>query len=115
MKRFFIVTAVIVMMAAVCISQEYNDINEIIAIVQFHFTGEGGSDWYLLCDKGKGSRHEGTAENPNCVITVSVEDWKAIQSGELNRLDAWSEGKLITDGDLGLMGLLEDMMKEFTE
>jgi len=95
--------------------QEYNDVNDITAVVQFHFTGPGGSDWYLLCDRGKGSRHEGVAENPNCVIRVSTEDWKAIQAGELNRLDAWSTGKLVTDGDLGLMALLEDMMNEFTD
>ena len=94
--------------------QEYTDVNEVTAIVQFHFTGAGGSDWYLLCDKGKGSRHDGVAENPNCVITVSVADWQAIQSGELNRLEAWSTGRLVTDGDLGLMALLEDMMNEFT-
>ena len=94
--------------------QEYTDVNEVTAIVQFHFTGPGGSDWYLRCDKGKGSRHDGVAENPNCVITASVDDWKAIQSGELNRLEAWSTGRLVTDGDLGLLALLEDMMKEFT-
>jgi len=94
--------------------QEYTDVNEVTAIVQFHFTGPGGSDWYLLCDKGKGSKHDGVAQNPNCVIKVSVEDWKAIQSGDLNRLDAWSTGRLITDGDLGLLALLEDMMNEFT-
>ncbi len=95
-------------------AQEKVDINDLTVTVQFHFTGPGGSDWYLLSDKGKGSRHEGTAKNPNCVITVSVEDWKAIQSGELNRLEAWSTGRLVTDGDLGLLALLEDMMKEFT-
>ena len=95
--------------------QDLTDINEITVSVQFHFTGPGGSDWYLISDKGKGTRYDGTIENPNCTITVSVEDWKAIQSGELNRLDAWSTGRLVTDGDLGLLALLEDMMAEFTQ
>ncbi|MFO8102428.1 MAG: phosphotransferase [Dehalococcoidia bacterium] len=94
--------------------KQTSDVSEITATVQFHFTGPGGSEWYLACDKGKGSRHEGEAENPDCIITVSVEDWKAIQSGELNRLEAWSSGRLVTDGDLGLLALLEDMMREFT-
>ena len=95
--------------------QEYTDINEVTATIQFHLTGPGGSDWYLLWDKGKGSRHDGVAENPNCVIKASLEDWKAIQAGEINRLDAWSEGRLVTDGDLGLMGLLEEVINEFAE
>jgi len=95
--------------------QEYTDINEVTAIIQFHLTGPGGSDWYVLWDKGKGSRHEGVADNPNCVIKASLEDWRAIQAGELNRLDAWSGGRLITDGDLGLMGLLEDVINELAQ
>lgn len=89
------------------------DINEVTVTVQFCFAGPGGSDWYLVADKGKGTRHEGFAENPNCTIKVSVEDWKAIQSGQLNRLDAWSTGKLGMIGDIELLALLEDMMAEF--
>jgi len=95
--------------------QEMTDINEITVSVQFHFTGPGGSDWYLISDKGKGIRYDGTIENPNCTIKVTVDDWKSIQSGELNRLDAWSTGRLVTEGDLGLLALLEDMMAEFTQ
>jgi len=95
--------------------KQTSDVSEVTAVVQFHFTGEGGSDWYLRCDCGQGSRHEGIDGNPDCVIKVSMEDWNAIQSGELNRLEAWSTGRLVTDGDIGLLALLEDMMKEFTE
>lgn len=95
--------------------QEMTDINQITVSVQFHFTGPGGSDWYLISDKGKGTRYDGIIENPNCTIKVSIDNWKAIQSGELNQLDAWSTGKLITEGDLGLLALLKDMMAEFTQ
>lgn len=56
--------------------------------VQFHLTGPGGSDWYLVSDKGKASRHEGTAENPNVTVTISAEDWAAIQMRELDRIHA---------------------------
>ena len=95
--------------------QEVTDINQVTVIVQFHFSGAGGGDFYLISDRGKGTRHEGIAENPNCTMKVSVDDWKAIQSGELNRLDAWSTGRLVTDGDLGLMALLEGMISELIQ
>jgi aminoglycoside phosphotransferase (APT) family kinase protein/putative sterol carrier protein len=95
--------------------QEVSDINQITVSVQFHFTGPGGGDWYLISDKGKATRYDGTIENPNCTIKVSVDDWKAIQSGELNQLDAWSTGRLLTEGDLGLLALLKDTMAEFTQ
>ena len=94
--------------------QETTDINQVTVTVQFHFTGPGGSDFYLISEKGTGTRLDGVAENPDSTIRVSVEDWKAIQSGELNRLDAWSTGRLVTEGDLGLLALLEGMISEFT-
>ena len=90
------------------------NLDEITVSVQFRFTGPGGHDWYLVSDKGKGSRHEGTIENPNCTITVSLEDWKAIQRGELNQLDAWSSGRLVTEGDLALLSLLRDVIAELS-
>ncbi|MBW2144987.1 MAG: SCP2 sterol-binding domain-containing protein, partial [Deltaproteobacteria bacterium] len=45
-------------------------------------------------------------------ITVSLEDWQAVQNGELNRLDAWSTGRLVVNGHLGVMTLLEDVIAE---
>jgi aminoglycoside phosphotransferase (APT) family kinase protein/putative sterol carrier protein len=91
------------------------DINEVTVSVQFHLTGPGGSDWYLVCDKGKGARYDGITYRPDCTIKVSAEDWRAIQAGELNQLEAWSTGRLVTEGDLALLSLLQDMMAEFTE
>jgi putative sterol carrier protein len=88
------------------------DLSKDTVSVQILFTGPDGYDWYIVSDKGKATRYEGTTENPNCTITVSLEDWQAIQSGELNRLDAWSSGRLVTDGDLGVMTLLEDVIAE---
>jgi len=88
------------------------DISKDTVSVQIHFTGPGGYDWYIVSDKGKATRSEGTIENPNCTITVSLKDWQAIQDGTLNRLDAWSSGRLVTDGDLGVMTLLEDAIAE---
>ncbi|MBM3131472.1 MAG: hypothetical protein FJZ95_00350 [Chloroflexi bacterium] len=93
---------------------EIKRIEETKAVVQFHFTGPGGSDWYLVSDRGKASRHEGMAKNPDCTIKVSIDDWKAIRRGELNQLDAWSSGRLVTDGDLGLLTLLKEMIDEAT-
>ncbi len=94
--------------------EETANIDEVTVSIQFHFTGAGGYDWYIISDKGKGSRHDGIVENPTCTITASYDDWKAIQSGELNRLEAWSNGRLVTDGDLNVMMQLEDMISEFT-
>ena len=54
-------------------------------------------------------------DDPTCTIKVSLADWKAIQNGELDRLEAWSSGRLVTEGDLNVMVQLEDMISEFTQ
>jgi putative sterol carrier protein len=53
-------------------------------------------------------------ENPSCTIKASLEDWRAIQSGQLNRLEAWSTGRLVTEGDHGLLSLLEDAVAKYS-
>lgn len=70
--------------------------------VQLHLTGPGGRDWYLVADHGKGTRYEGTTDNPDVTVTVSAEDWAAIQSGEMTRSTAWMGGKLNIEGNQAL-------------
>ena len=89
-------------------------IEDVTVSVQFHLTGPGGGDWYLLSEKGKGTRHDGTVGNPNTTLTISAEDWAAIQRGEIDRLHAWTSGKLTIDGDMTLLLQLEDMISKFS-
>lgn len=95
-------------------AEEKVDINQLTVTVQFHFTGPSEYDWYLVSDKGSISRHLGRVENPSCTIKASLEDWRAIQSGQLNRLEAWSTGRLVTEGDHGLLSLLEDAVAKYS-
>jgi putative sterol carrier protein len=88
------------------------NIEEVTVTVQLHLTGPGGSDWYLFSDKGKGTRHEGTAHNPDATCTALAKDWDAIQKGELDRVQAFMSGKLNIEGDLTLMMQLEDMISK---
>jgi aminoglycoside phosphotransferase (APT) family kinase protein/putative sterol carrier protein len=95
--------------------REMTRIEEVTVTVQFHLTGPGGSDWYLVSDRGKGTRHKGTVENPNATLTVSAEDWAAMQRGEIDRLHAWTSGKLKIEGDMTLLLQLEDLISKFSQ
>ncbi len=95
--------------------QETSDISDLKVSVQFHFTGDNGYDWYLISDRGKGKRYKGVTDDPDCTVTTTVNYWKAIQSGELDKLEAWSSGKLNVEGDLNIMTQLEDMISDFTK
>ena len=85
-------------------------LEEVTVTAQFHLTGPGGRDWYLVSDRGKVTVYEGTVENPNVTLTVSAEDWEAIQRGELGRTEAWLTGKLKMEGDMGLLMQLEGVL-----
>jgi aminoglycoside phosphotransferase (APT) family kinase protein/putative sterol carrier protein len=90
-------------------------VEEVTVTVQFHLTGDGGCDWYAVCEKGTATRHEGVVENPNCTLTVSASDWAAIQRGELDRFNAWTGGKMKIDGDMTLMLQLEEAISKLSK
>jgi aminoglycoside phosphotransferase (APT) family kinase protein/putative sterol carrier protein len=90
-------------------------VEEVTVAVQFHLTGDGGCDWYAVCEKGTATRHEGVVANPNCTLTVSAADWAAIQRGELDRFNAWTGGKLKIDGDMTLMLQLEEAISKLSK
>ncbi len=89
-------------------------VEDVTVTVQFHLTGPGGRDWYLVSDRGKGSRHEGTVAQPDCTMTVAATDWAAIQRGEMDRLHAWTGGLLKVDGDMTLLLQLEDLISKMS-
>jgi aminoglycoside phosphotransferase (APT) family kinase protein/putative sterol carrier protein len=89
-------------------------VDAITARIQFHLTGPGGSDWYLVSDHGRLARYEGRVEKPDTVLTVDAADWEAIQRGELNRADAFLGGKLKIEGDVTLLLQLEATIAELS-
>jgi hypothetical protein len=76
--------------------------------VQFHLSGPGGGDWHIISEDGTSERREGIIDAPLCTVRSSFEDWRALQSGELNQLDAWTSGRLKVEGDLNVMIKLKD-------
>jgi len=83
-------------------------IEEVVATVQFHLTGPGGSEWYLVSDHGKVTRHEGVVADPDATVTCPADVWAAIQRGEINRFHAWTSGALTITGDNALVQQLEE-------
>ncbi|MFA5367310.1 MAG: SCP2 sterol-binding domain-containing protein, partial [Dehalococcoidia bacterium] len=97
--------------------RESTKIEDVKVAVQLHLTGPGGCDWYLISDKGAGRRYEGTVEDmtPSATVTATAQDWDDIQSGKLDRVQAFMGGKLKVEGDLSLMLQLEDMISRLSK
>jgi aminoglycoside phosphotransferase (APT) family kinase protein/putative sterol carrier protein len=86
------------------------DLRTAVVRVQFDLTGSGGYQWHLVADRGTGTRVEGRVRDPDVTVTAAVEDWHALQRGELDRAQAFLSGRLKIDGDISLMMRLESMI-----
>ena len=95
--------------------KEASGIENLVATVQFHLTGAGAADWYVVCDKGNVRRCEGLAENPDTTVTLSADIWSSIQKGEMNQFHAWTSGALKIDGDHTVLHLLEAVISKLND
>lgn len=93
---------------------ELTRVSEVTVRVQFHLTGAGGSDWYVIADRGNASRHDGAVQHPDVTLTIAAADWAAIQSGELGRTEAFLGGKMKIDGDVSILMQLEDAISKLS-
>ena len=86
------------------------DVRDATIRVQFDLTGDGGYQWYLVADRGTGTRVDGRAEAAQVTVTAAAADWHALQRGELDRAQAFLSGRLKIDGDISIMMQLEPMI-----
>lgn len=77
--------------------------DECTVTVQLDITGPGGSERYIIIDRGQATVHKGWAPNPNVTITASAADWEAILRGELDRTQSFMSGKIKAEGDIGVL------------
>ena len=65
-------------------------------------TGEGGGEWTVRVKKGQVTVVSGVL-NPDITTTCAAQDWIAITLGKLDGMTAFSSGKLMIKGDMGLL------------
>ena len=72
------------------------------ASIQFHFTGEEASDWYVTIKDGACTPSEGLVDDPTLGLTVASQDYIDMVSGKLDAMAAFMQGKLKLQGDINL-------------
>ena len=72
------------------------------AVVQFEFTGDEVSEWYVVIKEGKCSVGRGQTEDPTMKMTVDSQDYLDIIGGKLNAMSAFMQGKVQVKGDMSL-------------
>ena len=91
-------------------------VQEIGGMFQFNVLGENGGTWYLDLRSGHGKIYtEKPVDNPDVVLTMSVDDMQQIVYGQTTAFDAYMQGTLKVDGDLRMAMSLEAIVKMLKE
>src|SRR5262249_41681807 len=85
------------------------------ARLQFRLSGADGGDWYVLVRGDTGTRHPGVVDEPDATLEAAVEDWRAVQAGDLDRLQAFMDGKLRISGDVTLFMVHEALITRLSQ
>jgi predicted lipid carrier protein YhbT len=70
--------------------------------VTFHLVGEGGGTWTVSRRRGHNDVVPIDANHPDCRVSCSVDDFRAVLSGALDARAAFLDGRLGVQGDVGL-------------
>ncbi len=81
------------------------------AIVQITLSGEDGGTWVVNIADGKAAVTQVPVENPTMALTMDAQDYMDMVSGKLNPMNAFMQGKVKLQGDMGLAMKFQNMFK----
>lgn len=81
------------------------------AVLQFNISGDQGGNWFAVIRDQKLAVEPGAAPNPNLTITADTADIFNMVAGKLNPMQAYMQGKVRIQGDMGLAMRLMNVFK----
>ena len=91
-----------------------NVAGDLNATYLFDISGPKGGKWILEVKNKKCDFKAGDINNPSVTISISDQDWLAIQEGKLNSQMAFMMGKLRVAGDISLAMKLQSVFPNVT-
>lgn len=82
------------------IAKRAPEATDIDAIFQFNITGDDGGEWVVDLKEGKVG--EGTADDADCTITMSDENFVNLVTGKVPGPQLFMMGQLQVAGNMGL-------------
>lgn len=82
-------------------------------VYEFNITGDDSGTYQMIIDENGGKAIEGTEKDADCTLTISDNDYRHMIAGTLNPTEAFMNGKLTIDGDIGLALKLQAILNEF--
>ena len=81
------------------------------ASVAYKITGEGGGDYTCTVSGGQFELNRELKADANATVTISADDWTALNEGRLDPMTAYMSGKLKATGDQNLLMKFPKMFK----
>ncbi len=87
-----------------------NKVGDIDATIQFDLSGDNGGLYWIKINDGQAESGEGATDSPTMTLKSTADDWFAVYNGELNAMNAFMQGKLKIQGDMGLAMKLQNII-----
>lgn len=81
------------------------------ATIQINLNGEDGGTWLINIADGAVDVKNEAGENPTMTLTMDAQDYMNMVGGKLNPMNAFMQGKIKLQGDMGLAMKFQNMFK----
>jgi putative sterol carrier protein len=81
------------------------------AAVQFYISGDQGGDWFAVIRNQELTVAQGTVPNPKLTFKANSQDIVNMFNGKANPMQAYMQGKVQVQGDLGLAMKLAEVFR----
>ena len=81
------------------------------AVIQFYVSGDQGGEWFAVIRNKELKVSPGTTPNPKLTIKANAQDLVNMFNGKINPVTAYMQGKIQTQGDLGVAMRVAEVFK----